>query len=35
MAQSIIDGDSDISVELAQKSIEMGMPRWMPSPRDL
>ncbi len=26
MAQSIIDGDSDISVELAQKSIEMGIP---------
>ena len=26
MAQSIIDGDSDISVELAQKSIEMGVP---------
>lgn len=26
MAQSIIDGDSDISVELAQKSIEIGMP---------
>ncbi|GAB4496664.1 MAG: corrinoid protein [Anaerolineales bacterium] len=26
MAQSIIDGDSDLSVELAQKSIEMGVP---------
>ncbi|MBL8061447.1 MAG: corrinoid protein [Anaerolineales bacterium] len=26
MAQSIIDGDSDISVELAQKSIEMNIP---------
>ncbi|HRQ23890.1 MAG TPA: corrinoid protein [Anaerolineales bacterium] len=26
MAQSIIDGDSDISVDLAQKSIEMGVP---------
>lgn len=26
MAQSIIDGDSDISVELAQKSIEMNVP---------
>ncbi|MCB9144119.1 MAG: corrinoid protein [Anaerolineales bacterium] len=26
MAQSIIDGDSDISTELAQKSIEMGVP---------
>lgn len=26
MAQSIIDGDSDVSVELAQKSIEMGIP---------
>lgn len=26
MAQSIIDGDSDISTELAQKSIEMGIP---------
>lgn len=26
MAQSIIEGDSDISVELAQKSIEMGVP---------
>lgn len=26
MAQSIIDGESDISVELAQKSIEMGIP---------
>jgi corrinoid protein of di/trimethylamine methyltransferase len=26
MAQSIIDGDSDISVELAQKSIEMSVP---------
>jgi trimethylamine corrinoid protein len=26
MAQSIIDGDSDISVELAQKSIELGIP---------
>jgi corrinoid protein of di/trimethylamine methyltransferase len=26
MAQCIIDGDSDISVELAQKSIEMGVP---------
>lgn len=26
MAQSIIDGDSDISVELAQKSIDMGVP---------
>lgn len=26
MAQSIIDGDSDISTELAQKSIAMGIP---------
>ncbi|MEN9564088.1 MAG: trimethylamine corrinoid protein 1 [Chloroflexota bacterium] len=26
MAQSIIDGDSDVSVELAQKSIEMNIP---------
>jgi len=26
MAQCIIDGDSDLSVELAQKSIEMGVP---------
>jgi corrinoid protein of di/trimethylamine methyltransferase len=26
MAQSIIDGDSDISVELAKKSIEMNIP---------
>lgn len=26
MAQSIIDGDSDKSVELAQKSIELGIP---------
>ncbi len=26
MAQSIIDGDSDLSVELAQKSIEMNVP---------
>jgi corrinoid protein of di/trimethylamine methyltransferase len=26
MAQSIIDGDSDISVELARKSIEMNIP---------
>ncbi|NWF63512.1 MAG: corrinoid protein [Chloroflexi bacterium] len=26
MAQSIIDGDSDLAVELAQKSIEMGVP---------
>jgi len=26
MAQSIIDGDSDISVELAQKSIELNVP---------
>jgi corrinoid protein of di/trimethylamine methyltransferase len=26
MAQSIIDGDSDISTELAQKSIQMGVP---------
>lgn len=26
MAQSIIDGDSDISVELAQKSIELNIP---------
>lgn len=26
MAQSIIEGDSDISVELAQKSIELGIP---------
>ena len=26
MAQSIIDGDSDASVELAQKSIEMNIP---------
>ncbi len=26
MAQSIIDGDSDVSVELAQKSIDMNIP---------
>ena len=26
MAQSIIDGDSDVSTELAQKSIEVGIP---------
>jgi corrinoid protein of di/trimethylamine methyltransferase len=26
MAQCIIDGDSDVSVELAQKSIELGVP---------
>lgn len=26
MAQSIIDGDSDVSVELAQKSIELSIP---------
>ena len=26
MAQSIIDGDSDVSVELAQKALEMGVP---------
>lgn len=26
MAQSIIDGDSDLSVELAKKSIELGIP---------
>ncbi|MBL8090491.1 MAG: hypothetical protein JNJ43_09195, partial [Anaerolineales bacterium] len=25
MAQCIIDGDSDISVELAKKSIELGL----------
>ena len=26
MAQSIIDGDSDVSVELAQKSIDLSIP---------
>lgn len=35
MAQCIIDGDSDVSAELARKAIERTCTRWMQSPRDL